>query len=216
MDFNISLIKKIENILEMSGKFDKICTSVLNDTTDISKSKIENIRELTSLYMLVRAEHGGIIILSDMMKKDVSIGDKTLSDKLINKLYDLSTFTSIIENINNLVNNMDFEFKKIALMFPKLINKETSHLILFVKNIDKSNIFVKIFEDIKTLKPEYDYHVVECEEEGKKVDCEKMLGFKLSINVTKLPSIYLINGSNIVDLPLDSIKETKDLIKMLD
>lgn len=216
MDFNISLIKKIENILEMSSKFDKICSSILSGNVELTESGIQNIRELTSLYMLVRAEHGGIIILSDTMKKDVSLHDSTKSDKLINKLYDLSTFTSIIDNINNLVSNIDFEFKKIALMYPKLISKETNHLILFVKKINKEDKYIKMVEEVKKLRPENEYHVIECKEEGTKVDCGKMVGMKLSIGVEKLPSLYLVNGSNVAEIPMDRLKVCGDLIKMLD
>ena len=216
MELNISLIKKIENILEISGNFDKICSTILSGTAELDKTNIKNIRELTSLYMLTRAEHGAVIILSDNMKKDINSQDSSLSDKLINKLYDLSTFTSIIENINNLVSNMDFEFKKIALMYPKLITKQQNHLILFVKKIDKKEKFVNMIEDIKKLRPENEYHVIECENEGKKIDCEKIIGSKLTISVDRLPSLYLINGNNIVDLPLDKLNTCGDLIKMLD
>ena len=216
MDLNISLIKKIENILEMSGRFDKVCTSVLEGNINLNESSIQNIRELTSLYMLIRAEHGGIIILNDKMKKDVSTQDSTLSDKLINQLYDLSTFTSISDNINNLVSNIDFEFKKIALMYPKLITKQQNHLILFIKKIDKEDKYIKMIEDIKKIRPDYDYHVIECKEEGAKIDCSKMVGMKLSIGVEKLPSLYLVNGENIVEIPIDQLKVCGDLVKMLD
>ena len=216
MDFNISLIKKIESILEMSGKFDKICTVILSGDVDLTKSSIKNIKELTSLYMLIRAEHGGIIVLNDKMKKDINTQDSSLSDILINKLYDLSTFTSISDNINNLVSNVDFEFKKIALMYPKLINKQTNHLLLFVKNGDKENKYIKMIEDIKKLRPENEYHIVECKSSDKKIDCGEMVGMKLSLGIEKLPCLYLVNGSNIAEIPMNQLKNCGDLIKMLD
>lgn len=216
MDLNISLIKKIEIILEMSGKFDKICSTILSGNIDLDKSNIQNIRELTSLYMSTRAEHGAIIVLSDKMKKDISSDDGSLSDKLVSKLYDLSTFTSIVDNINNLVSNMDFEFKKIALMYPKLINNQQTHLILFVGQNDKENKYIKMIEDLKKLKPENDYHVIECEKDKKKIDCSKLVGMKLSINIDKLPTMYLVNGSNIVELQLDKINVSDDLVKILE
>lgn len=216
MNLNISLIKKIESILDLSGKFDKLCSTVLSGSVELNKSNVQNIRELTSLYMLTRAEHGAILILNDKLKNDMPTKDTSLSDKLINKLYDLSTFTSITENINNLVSNMDFEFKKIVLMYPKLISNQQNHIILFVSKIDKENKYIKMFEELKELQPENEYHVIECEKENKKVDCEKMVGMKLSINVKKLPSLYLINGQNIVDLPLDSINVVGDLVKLLE
>lgn len=216
MDLNISLIKKIESILEMSGKFDKICTTILSGNVDLNESGIKNIKELTSLYMSIRAEHGGIIVLNDKMKKDIGTHDSSLSDTIINKLYDLSTFTSISDNINNLVSNVDFEFKKIALMYPKLINKRTNHLLLFVKTINKEDKYIKMIEDVKKLRPENEYHVVECKESDKKVDCGKMVGMKLSLGIDKLPCLYLVNGTNIAEIPMDQLKICGDLIKMLD
>jgi hypothetical protein len=214
MDLNISLIKKIESILEMSGKFDKICTMILGGDVDLNESSIKNIKELTSLYMSIRAEHGGIIMLNDKMKKDVDTS--SLSDTLTNKLYDLSTFTSINDNINNLVSNVDFEFKKIALMYPKLINKQTNHLLLFVKTINKEDKYIKMIEDVKKLRPENEYHIVECSDTDKKVDCGKMVGMKLSLAIDKLPCLYLVNDSNIAEIPMDQLKICGDLIKMLD
>jgi hypothetical protein len=216
MNLNISLIKKIESILDLSGKFDKICSAILSGNVELNKSNIQNIRELTSLYMLTRAEHGAIIVLNDRLKNDMPTKDTSLSDKLINKLYDLSTFTSITENITNLVSNMDFEFKKIALMYPKLISNYQNHLILFVSKIDKEDKYIIMFEELKKLKPENEYHVIECDTKDMKVDCEKMIGMKLSISVKKRPSLYLINGQNIVDLPLENIKNINDLVKLLD
>lgn len=216
MDLNISLIKKIESILEMSGKFDKICTEILSGNVDLNESSIKNIKELTSLYMSIRAEHGGIIVFNDKMKKDAGKQNSSLSDTIINKLYDLSTFTSISDNINNLVSNVDFEFKKIALMYPKLINKRTNHLLLFVKTINKEDKYIKMIEDVKKLRPENEYHVVECKESDKKVDCGKMVGMKLSLGIDKLPCLYLVNGTNIAEIPIDQLKICGDLIKMLD
>ena len=216
MDLNISLIKKIESILEISGKFDKICTAILSGNVDLNESSIKNIKELTSLYMLIRAEHGGVIILNDKMKKNIHTLKPSSNDTLTNKLYDLSTFTSINDNINNLVSNIDFEFKKIALMYPKLINKQTNHLLLFIKNTDEDNKYVKMIEDVKKLRPENDYHVIKCKSSDKTVDCSKMVHMDLSLGIDKLPCLYLVNDSNIVEIPMKQLKSCADLIKMLD
>ena len=48
MDLNISLIKKIESILEMSGKFDKICSLILAGNVDLNEHNIKNI----SIYLI--------------------------------------------------------------------------------------------------------------------------------------------------------------------
>lgn len=216
MDFNKLLIKKIESILEMSSKFDKICSTILSGNINLDKNNIQNIRELTTLYMTTRAEHGGIIILTEQMKKEVSLIESSMTEKKFSKLYDLSTFMSIVDNINNLVSNMDFEFKKIALMYPKIINNETTQLILLISINDKENKYVKIIDELKNKRPENNYHVIECEKNKEKIDCSEIVGMKLSINVKKLPMMYLINGTNIVELEIEKIKNIENILKILD
>jgi hypothetical protein len=216
MDFNVSLIKKISNILEMSSSFDKISVEILQGDVKLNPKTVEKIKELTSLYMLIRAEHGALIVLNDKLKNDIASKSSTLSDKLISKLYDLSTFTSIIENVNNLVSNTDFEFKKIALMYPRLISSNTTHIFLFVKTIDQTDKYIKMIEEVKKLRPEHEYHVIECEKVGKKIDCSPMIKSKLSIEVKSLPSMYIISESNVTEVPIEKISVSGDLIKMLD
>jgi len=214
MNFNILLVKKIENMLEMSSRFDKLSSNILSETKLDVNSK--NIYELTTIYVLIRAEHGGIIILNDKMKNEIVNSNTELNDDTIHKLYDLSTFTSIIENIANLVSNMDFQYKKIALMYPKFINKKPIHIILFTKSIDANDHLVKLIEDVKNLRKENEYHVVQCETPGTKINCEKFINRKLAIKVEHLPSIYIINDDNIVEVPIKQIKTCGDLINMID
>jgi hypothetical protein len=149
MNFNILLIKKIDNIMEMTTQFDSLCSQVLDEKS--STDKVKNIFEITSLYILIRAEHGGIIILNDKLRSKIIKQDNTLSYETINRLYDLSTFTSIIANIENLVNNIDFEYKKIALMFPELIEKKQLDVVLFTKTLDKDDKYVKLIEEVKRI-----------------------------------------------------------------
>jgi len=216
MNINILLIKKIESILEKSGKFDKICSVILSGDVELNEISIKNIKELTTLYIKIRSEHGNIILLNDKLKKDINIKESSIEEETTNKLYDLSTFTSITDNINNLVSNIDFEFKKIALMYPKMINRENTHLLLFIKNDDKTNKYVKIIEDVKKIKPENEYHIIECDQTDKKIDCGKILEMKLSLEIKKLPCLFLINGKNIAEISIDKIINSNDLIKMLD
>jgi hypothetical protein len=64
------------------------------------------------------------------------------------ELYDFSTFTSMIENVSNVVNNIDFEFKKIALMFPRHINNNRENIIFF-KEKNKNTKYSKWIDEIK-------------------------------------------------------------------
>jgi len=109
---------------------------------------------------------------------------------------------------------MDFEFKKIALMFPQLINTNQSHLLLFVKDTDKTNKFVEMFNELQKTDLKNDYHIIKCKKEGEQIDCSEMLKFKLSINVKQLPSIYLINNT-VAEIPIEKINTIDDLRQIL-
>lgn len=213
MNFNILLVKKIENIITMTSNFDKLIVSILDNTA--SEKNNDNVYNLTSLYMLIRAEHGGIVMLNDKFKNQINEEDTTLNDDVINKLYDLSTFVSIIENINNLVSNMDFEYKKIVLMFPKLVNKKPLEIILISNTLDKSNKYIEIFEEVKKSHMEHKYHVIECMKEGNTIKCDKIIGKKMSLNIKSLPALYIINNNTITELPINTINSVDDLINLL-
>ena len=127
----------------------------------LNEESIIKIYNLTRIFILIRAEHGSLLILSDRNKEDIKSSSTELSDNLINKLYDLSTFYSIIDNISNLVSNIDFQFKKVAVMFPKYINKNPLSIVLVVDKIDKSNKYIQIIEMVKNSNPENIYKIIE-------------------------------------------------------
>ena len=137
-----------------------------------------------------------------------------LSEKLVNDLYDLSTFYSILQNISELVSNIDFEFKRIAIMFPKFMNKKPMTLILFIDDINTKNKHVDLIEEVKKLNPENIYKIFECKV-GQKINCGKVLNKNVNITVENIPSLFLINESNINDMQLDKIENASELSKML-
>lgn len=217
MNINISLIKKIDNIVKLSNDFDKIFNSMIkiSNPSDINSEQIEDLYKLTQLFIFIRSEHGGLLLLFDRKKDKILSESSELSDKLVNELYDLSTFDSILTNVAELVSNIDFEFKRIAIMYPKFINKKPMTLILFVDDIKTKNKYILMIEELKKLNPENIYKVFECEKVGEKVNCGKIFGKDININVESLPSLFLINESNISNLPLDKIKSVDMLTKMI-
>jgi len=216
MNINISLIKKIDNIVKLSNEFDNIFNSIIkiSDNTNINSEQIENLYKLTQLFIFIRSEHGGLLILFDRKKKKMNSETSELSDKLVNDLYDLSTFYSILQNISELVSNIDFEFKRIAIMFPKFMNKKPMTLILFIDDINTKNKHVDLIEEVKKLNPENIYKIFECKV-GQKINCGKVLNKNVNITVENIPSLFLINESNINDMQLDKIENASELSKML-
>ncbi len=126
INFNNSLIQKIDNIDKISEEFDEIFTHLIKiqDIKDITPEEIEQLYKLTKLYKFIRSEHGSLLILLDKKKDLIKSKSSELTEELVEDLYDLSTFDSIISNISDLVSNIDFEFKRIAIMFPNFINKK--------------------------------------------------------------------------------------------
>lgn len=218
MDINNSLIKKIDNIVKLTNEFDMIF-SVLRKTyqegTILSSEQVENIYKLTKLYMFLRSEHGSILILLDKLKDTIKSGPTELNDELINKLYDLSTFNSIVENISNLISNVDYEFKRLAIMFPKYMNKKPLTLILLSDNLERDKKYTNIFDELVKLNNERVYKVINCRK-GDKVNCGIIYGKKIGFKVEKLPSMYMINEENIVELPIDQINSTEILNRMIE
>jgi len=128
-----------------------------------------------------------------------------------NGLYDLSTFTSIIENVSNVVNNVDFEFKKIALMFPKYINTNKEN-VLFFKERNKNTKYSKWIEEIKEDNNDIDINVIELSSNDidSKYNLSKISSNNIDIKIKNLPSLYIMNNDNITEIELKGIKNINE------
>jgi len=214
----IDLSNKIEAIIVNTTEFDNNCVDILADVTN--KDINNKIYKLTQKYMDIRKNHGELLIVENNLKKNIN--KKIKNNNKLQKggvavdnnteLYDLSTFTSMIENVSNVVNNIDFEFKKIALMFPKYINNNKENIILF-KEKNKNTKYSKWIDEIKEEKNnEIDINVIELS--SKDIDSKYNLS-KASLNdvdikIKNLPSMFRINDENIIEIELKSIKNINE------
>jgi hypothetical protein len=216
INFNNSLIQKIDNIEKISGEFDELFSNLIKiqDVKNITSDNIEQLYKLTKLFKFIRSEHGSLLILLDKKKDLIKSKSTELTDELVEELYDLSTFDSIISNVSDLVSNIDFEFKRIAIMFPKFMNKKPLSIILFTDKIDPKNKYIKIVEEVKKVYPENVYKVIECKI-GSKVNCGKYNNKDLILSAKNVPSMFLINDSNITMLPTENIQNSKILLEYL-
>lgn len=244
MNLNKSLITKIDTIVNLTNEFDKLFNSILNfqdmykqnnneqnnnesnnnepnnnepnnnKPNNNEQNKIEQIYALTKNYIFLRSEHGGLLMLLDKLKNNINSVSTELSDELVNKLYDLSTFNSIINNVSELINNIDFQYKKIALKYPKYISRKPITIILFVEKIDPNNNYIKMIEEVKNLNLENIYKVIECGS-NKKIKCNEILGKNISIKLDKVPSIFIINDDNIIEIPIEHVKNVKSLLNLI-
>jgi hypothetical protein len=215
MDNNLvttSLVNKINNITNYLEKFDDIFIKII-ENPEKSPNVINSVAEITELYMFIRSEHGSLILLLDELKNEIkSNNPDKVSDGLINKLYTLSTFFSTLESVSSVISNIDFQYKKIATKYPKFINKKTITLILVVNN--ENDNFKKIIEKLQEINPENVYKVITTTDDNINI---KDIGIDsdLKLNITKFPTLFMINNNIITDICLkenDTIEKIQKLI----
>ncbi len=214
MNFNKKLFDKIDNIIKISKDFDENYKKVINiEYKNITDDIIECIYALTKYYISLRSEHGNLILMMDEFKNSIDMKDN--NDNKINQLYDLSTFNSILTNINELITNIDFQYKKFAIKYPKFINKKPMTILLLTESDDESNEYVNLINQVKKQLPENIYKIVKCNKSEKKFKCNKILDINLTLKITELPMLFIINGTNIVEVPIDKFKDVNTLTNII-
>ena len=89
-------------------------------------------------------------------------------------------------------------------------------ILLLTDDDNEDNKFVKLLNDVKTQVPENIYKIIKCNKSEKKIKCDKILGVNLTLKIPTLPILFIINGSNIVEIPIDKFDDSnvlKNLIK---
>jgi len=214
MDSNIfNLSNNIENILKKSTDFDYICSDILEDLN--SKDIRNKVEKLTNNYINIRKSHGELLLLENNLKKNINKNIKLQKGGSKNELYDLSTFTSIIENVSSVVNNIDFEFKKIALIFPQHIG-ENKQNVLYFKDKNKNSKYSKWIYEIKDTKNNINFDIVELSEENKKYNLSKLTSEDIDIEVKNLPSLFIVKNNNLIEVQLGNIKNIEELKKIIE
>lgn len=226
MNFNKSILDKINNFVKLSKEFDKNYNRILNqhNTTNTNTNTNTNANQLiftlTNLYIKIREEHGKMLMMVDELK-NLIVKDEEYNNVNTSKLYDLSTFSSIIANVSELLNNIDFQYKKIATDFPTLINKkQLTILLLSDDNSNPNSTNSKYIELIKKLEnelPENKYKIINCSKSDKKINCaeELELGFDHTIKITKLPMLFVYDQSNLTEIPTDKINDINFLENLI-
>lgn len=221
MNFDKIILDKINNFVLLSKEFDNNYQQIVKVKNDkIDETNKKNIYLTTKYYIELREVHGELILLIDEFKNMINSSksnDNTKMNKNTNKFYDLSTFISILSSINELITNLDFQYKKIAIKYPNFINKKPLIIILFIDK-DKENDeneHVKLINNIKNQVPENIYKIVKLDKLDKKIKCDKIIGINITLKIPTLPLLYVINGTNIIELPLDKIKDIETLKNLI-
>jgi hypothetical protein len=215
MNLNKIILDKISNFTLLSREFDNNYLNIIKIIdTQINDESKKNIFMVTKNYIELRSIHGELIMLIDDFKNLIKQKKKT--DENTNNFYDLSTFNSILTTINELITNIDFQYKKIAVKYPNFITKKPLIILLFTDDDSENNDFVKLLNNVKDQVQENIYKVIKCEKNIKKFKCDNIIGIKLTLKITSLPLLYIINDKNIIEIPIDKINNTdalKNLIK---
>lgn len=207
MNLNKIILDKINKFVIVSKEFDTNYKNIINnDSMIIDENIIKIIYTLTTNYIELRKIHGNLLLLLDEYKGINNIEQD-------NKLYDLSTFSSILANISELITNIDFQYKKIAIKFPKLINKKP--LLVLLLTDGENNLITELFNKIKEEVPENIYKIILCSKTDDKIKCNEIIGMNLTLKITSLPMLYIINNTNITEIPIDKITDIVTLKSLL-
>jgi len=230
----VNLLNKIDILIKLSNDFDlgfKIIYNLEGDMLD--KKNIETLYSMTKNYILMRKEHGEILLMINKFTNSINLNTQVnkLQDKKSNKnsskttdnnidnseitqlLYDLSTFNTLLGNVNDLINNIDYEYKKIALKYPKFINKKRITLILICQESD--NKYIELINELEKSNPEHIYKIIKCENNKEdKQRCEEELK-EFGIKIKSSPIIYIINDKILTEIPMsnDGIEAIKSMVK---
>lgn len=252
MDFiQARLLNKIDNLVKMSSEFDTGFKIIYDSTNQLSEKEIEILYSMTKNYILMRKEHGEILLMMNKFTNSIqlynvesqtggakssknvsksgailpsailpSVESTTVTDETNAKsLYDLSTFNTLLGNVNDLINNVDYEYKKIAIKYPKFINKNQMSVILISENLEDK--YSKLMDEIKSTHPEHKYKIIICGDEQNGQDkitkCEEELKeYGIKIKPKTLPIIYIINGSTFTSIPISKIDVMDSIKNMID
>jgi hypothetical protein len=239
MDFNKKLIDKIDNLVKLSTEFDSGFKVIFELEVDkIDEKNAEILYSMTKKYILMRKEHGELILMmnkqinsinlepkQDVNKEQNKKNKKNNIDKEIDKeidntmeLYNMSTFNTLLSNANDLINNIDYEYKKIAIKYPKFINRGQIILIL-VQSPDTEPKYIKMIEELKNKHPEHKYKIINCSDTKSDISkCEEELnhfGIKFK-SFKSLPIIYIKNNSTITEIPLSKINDIEPIKKLVE
>lgn len=239
MDFNKKLIDKIDNLVKLSTEFDSGFKIIFDlDADKIDETNAEILYSMTKNYILMRKEHGELILMMNKQLNSINYEPKQDSKQEPNKknkknniennkekeidnameLYNVSTFNTLLSNANDLINNIDYEYKKIAIKYPKFINKGQLTLIL-IQSPDTDEKYIKMIEELKNKHPEHKYKIINCTDTKTDISkCEEELdhyGIKIK-SFKSLPIIYIKNNSTITEIPLSKINDIEPIKQLVE
>lgn len=235
---NKIILDTIDNIVKLSDSFDQGFKTVfeLEPNSKIDSSSADILYSMTKNYIMIRKEHGELLLMMNNLLNSQTNNEKT--DKKYSKkisknsnveldkedirntedlklCYDISTFNTLLNNINDLINNIDFEYKKIALKFPKFINAKPMNIILI--STDTTNKYFKMIEELKQKYIQHKFITIFCSNDKNSISKCNLELKKFNIKIKSfdsLPVIYIVNGDTVTEIPINKIGKIEGLDPM--
>ncbi len=206
MEINKKLIDTIDIFVEKCDNFDKIYKQVVNIINNNIKNNVDDLYNLVDCYIEIRKEHGIMIKLYDDYKKIITIENDE-------EMYNLSTFDSIIDNVKNLIQNIDLQYKQFAIYFPELVNNNFMTVILLVNEKEDENDIrlLNMINKIKLVKYENKYKVLKYKKGSNGTKLKLGDNKEITLRPKRVPSLYLLNKKRITEIPGDSLKNNDEL-----
>jgi hypothetical protein len=210
MEINKKLIDTIDIFVNKCDNFDKIYKEVINIVNNNTNENIDELYDIVTCYIEIRKEHGIIIKIYDDYKKTA----KTKNDE---EMYNLSTFNSILENVKNLVQNIDFQYKQFATYFPELVNNNLMTVILIIneKENEDDKKLINMINKIKSVKYENKYKIMKCKKNSNEIKLKIKNNKYVTLKPKSIPSLYLLNKKTMTEVPGNNIKNDEILRSIL-
>jgi CRISPR/Cas system CMR-associated protein Cmr5 small subunit len=106
---------------------------------------------------------------------------------------------------------IDYEYKLIASKFPKLINKNVLRLILVVSN--KNDKFIDMVNKLQIKNPENVYDIIETDKS--EINIKDIINKDIKLSISNTPSLFIINGDIITEIPLEKNDTFEKLSKLI-
>lgn len=200
MEINKKLIDSIDIFVEKCDNFDIVYQKVLDIILKRISDNVDILYGLVECYIEIRKYHGIIIKLYNEFEKSVDINNER-------DMYDLSSYNSIIDNIKNLIQNVDFQYKQFASYYPDLIdnNSVTVLLIINEKETEKDLNLINLLNKVKRDKYQNKYKVMKMKKNKSSVKLNVNKN-KITLNPKSVPSLYLLRKNNLLEVPGDNIQ----------
>lgn len=209
MEINKKIIDTIDNFVDKCDYFDSVYKNIIKIIGNNINDNINELYDLVDCYIDIRKDHGIILKLYENFKNNCDENNEK-------DMYDLSSLNSMLDNIKNLIKNIDFQYKQFASFYPKLVRN--NHMtVLLVVNDNETNKDTKMLEminSIRNTKYQNKYKIIKGKN-NKSITLRVNKNKQVSLLPKMLPTLYILNDNNAIEIPCEDIKNEQMMLSLL-